>query len=170
MKISNRPGDELVTHALGSCLGITAYDPLADVGGLLHVLLPSSAANQRKAQDNPFMFVDTGVPEFFSRMRAAIGCKRRLIVKVAGGAETGGAGKGYFDTGKRNSHMLRKILWKSGILIDAEDVGGNEPRTMHLEIGTGRVWVSTAGKTRELQGMDTSLPIGRPQEEMRRNG
>ncbi len=170
MKISNRPGDELVTHALGSCLGITAYDPLADVGGLLHVLLPSATINQQKARDNPFMFIDTGVPEFFSRMRATVGWKRRLIVKVAGGAETGGGGKGWFDTGKRNSHMLRKILWKSGILIDAEDVGGNEPRTMHLEIGTGRVWVSAAGKTRELQGMGASLPIDRSQEEMRRNG
>ena len=150
MKICDVPGDELVAYALGSCLGIAAYDPRSATGGLLHVLLPSATINPQKADANPFMFVDTGVPEFFKRMYAAIGRRRRLIVKVAGGAETQGNGKNFFATGRRNYHMLRKILWTSGILIDAEDVGGGEPRTMHLEIGSGRVWVSSNGKTRDL--------------------
>ena len=73
-----------------------------------------------------------------------------LSVKVAGGAETLGNGKGFFATGRRNYHMLRKVLWTNGIMIDAEDVGGGQPRTMHLEIGSGRVWVSSNGETRDL--------------------
>ncbi len=150
MKISDKPGDELVTLALGSCLGIVAYDLLSGTGGLLHVLLPSATINPQKADTNPFMFVDTGVPEFFRRMYAAIGRKRRLIIKVVGGAERLGNGHDCFATGKRNYHMLRKVLWTSGILIDAEDIGGGEPRTIHLEIGSGRVWVSSNGKRRDL--------------------
>jgi len=150
MKICDKPDCELVTHALGSCLGITAYDPRSGVGGLLHVMLPRSAINPSKAKANPFMFVDTGVPEFFRQMRAAIGRKYRLIVKVAGGAQTRGNHKGYFDTGKRNYNMLRKVLWRGGILIDAQDVGGCEPRTMHLETGSGRVWLTSNGRKRDL--------------------
>ncbi len=150
MKMCETAGDELVTHALGSCLGIAAYDPVSATGGLLHVLLPSATINPQKAEANPFMFVDTGMPEFLRRMYAAIGRRRRLIVKVAGGAVTGGNGAGYFATGRRNYHMLRKVLWTSGILIDAEDIGGGQPRTMHLELGSGRVWVSSNGRNRDL--------------------
>ncbi len=150
IKICDAPGDELVVHALGSCLGIATYDPVSVTGGLLHVLLPSATINPQKADANPFMFVDTGVLELLRRMYAAIGRRRALVVKVAGGAEVRGDGQDFFATGRRNYQILRKILWTSGILIDAEDVGGHEPRTMHLEIGSGRVWVSSNGKTRDL--------------------
>ena len=64
MKVG-RSGDLLVTHALGSCLGLMIYDPAAQVGGLLHAMLPLSKINPEKAQANPFMFVDTGVPALF---------------------------------------------------------------------------------------------------------
>jgi chemotaxis protein CheD len=57
--------DLLVTHALGSCLGLMVYDPEARVGGLLHAMLPLSKINPEKARSNPFMFVDTGVPRLF---------------------------------------------------------------------------------------------------------
>ena len=34
--------DLLVTHALGSCLGLIVYDPQEHIGGLLHAMLPLS--------------------------------------------------------------------------------------------------------------------------------
>jgi chemotaxis protein CheD len=43
MKISSSPEDEIITFALGSCLGITVYDPVAHIGGMVHVMLPSSS-------------------------------------------------------------------------------------------------------------------------------
>ena len=60
MKISAEKDDLIVTHALGSCLGITIYDPVACVGGMLHVMLPLSTIDPNKAAANPYMFVDTG--------------------------------------------------------------------------------------------------------------
>ena len=51
MKIAQSPGDIIVTHALGSCLGITAHDPVANVGGMLHVMMPMSKLNPEKAKD-----------------------------------------------------------------------------------------------------------------------
>ena len=58
MLISTDRNDLLITHALGSCLGITLYDPVAGVGGLLHVMMPFSSIDLIKADDNPYMFVD----------------------------------------------------------------------------------------------------------------
>ncbi|KKM45447.1 hypothetical protein LCGC14_1560860, partial [marine sediment metagenome] len=86
MKVCSEPEDIIVTHALGSCLGITAHDPVARVGGMLHVMMPMSHINPERAKANPYMFVDTGVPAFFRELYAAGAKKGRLTVKVAGGA------------------------------------------------------------------------------------
>ena len=150
MKVSTTPGDVIVTHALGSCLGIAVHDPVAGVGGLLHVMMPEGRMNQEKAEANPFMFVDTGVPIFFREVYAAGGIKTRIVIKVAGGANVNNVGNDRFQIGKRNYIILKKLLWKNSVLIGAEDVGGTSPRTMYLQIGTGRTWLSTAGIEKEL--------------------
>ena len=115
MKLSNSAGDEIVTHALGSCLGITAHDATAGVGGMLHVMMPLSNINPEKAKSNPFMFVDTGVPTFFRELYNRGAKKGRLVVKVAGGANVQGNGNDRFAIGKRNFIVLKKIFWKNGI-------------------------------------------------------
>ena len=150
MKIASQPGDVIVTHALGSCLGITAYDSVAKVGGMLHVMMPMSNVNPEKAKTNPYMFVDTGVPAFFNEIYKVGGKKGRLEVKVAGGANVQKSETDRFAIGKRNHVVLKKLFWKNGILIEAEDVGKNFARTMYLEIGSGRVWLSTAGAEKDL--------------------
>lgn len=149
-KISNTPGDVVVTHALGSCLGISLHDAQAHVGGLLHVMLPLSRINPEKAQANAFMFVDTGMPTFLREICAAGGNMKRLVVRVAGGANINGIAHDRFAIGKRNYTVLKKILWRSGLLIDAEDVGGRAARTMYLEIGSGRTWLNMAGQIKDL--------------------
>lgn len=151
VKVSGEKGDELITYALGSCLGITVYDPVAVVGGMLHVMLPLSTIDPSKAAQNPYMFVDTGVPRLFLACYRAGAQKQRMIVKVAGGACTGGSEEDdYFQIGKRNLVMLRKLLWRNGVLIKAQDVGGTASRTLTLDIGTGQVTVKANGSTTQL--------------------
>jgi chemotaxis protein CheD len=146
MKISATPGDLIITHALGSCLGIAIHDPVACVGGLLHVMLPLSTIDPVKASGNPCMFVDTGVPKLFRESYKAGAQKERLVVKVAGGASINKAEEDdYFQVGKRNFVMLRKILWKNGVIMRATDVGGGNSRTMSMEIGSGEVILKTNG-------------------------
>lgn len=168
MKISRGGEDTIVTHALGSCLGIAAYDPGTTIGGILHVMLPESAINPDKAKVNPYMFVDVGVPAFFRELYAHGAAKNRLVIKVAGGAcihmnspsdsgaaapagqKTDGAGNDRFAVGKRNYLMMRKLFWKNGVLIKAEDVGGAVARTMYLNLSDGHVWLNTGGNERDL--------------------
>ncbi len=150
MKISDQTGDVIVTHALGSCLGIVAHDPVASVGGLLHVMMPEGRMNPAKAQANPYMFVDSGVPAFFRELYRAGGLKKRLAVKVAGGANVNNIGNDRFRIGKRNYIILKKLLWKNSVLIDAEDTGGTTARTLYLEVGSGRTWLCAGGVEKEL--------------------
>lgn len=145
MKVSNDPSATIVTHALGSCIGLTIYDPVAKVGGMLHYMLPEGRLSPDRARENPYMFADTGVPALFRKAYELGAVKRRLIAKAAGGAELLD-GKGSFEIGKRNFLMLRKLFWKNDVLLSAEDVGGRTYRTLRLSLETGRVWVTAAGK------------------------
>jgi chemotaxis protein CheD len=151
MKISGDSGDVIITHALGSCLGITIYDPIARVGGMLHVMLPLSTIDAEKAKQNPCMFVDTGVPKLFLDCYKAGARKEQLIVRTAGGACLhSNEEDDFFHIGKRNFIMLRKLLWKNGVLLKAYDVGGSESRTMSLDIDSGEVSIRASGQTRQL--------------------
>jgi chemotaxis protein CheD len=142
-------GQVLVTHALGSCLGLVIYDPAARVGGLLHAMLPLSKINPQKAATHPYMFVDTGVPELFRAVYAIGGLKERLVVRAAGCASPLNAGE-MFRIGERNHAMLRKLLWKNSILIAAEDVGGTAGRTVRFDLDTGRVVIHSGAEEHGL--------------------
>ncbi len=144
MKIGTK-SDLVITHALGSCLGLMVYDPVAKVGGLLHAMLPLSKINKQKAKDNPFMFVDTGVPVLFKKIYAAGGEKQRLIVKAAGCGNPLGKNE-MFKIGQRNYTLLKKLLWKNGVLLESEDVGGTISRTVYFDISSGTVKISSCGK------------------------
>lgn len=86
MFVSDNEEDTIITHGLGSCLGIAIYDPVVRVGGLLHAMLPDSKVDPEKAKEKPFMFVDSGVPMLFRACYALGAVKSRINVKVAGGA------------------------------------------------------------------------------------
>jgi chemotaxis protein CheD len=148
MKVG-RNGDMLVTHALGSCLGLMVYDPAAKVGGLLHAMLPLSKVNPKKAGENPFMFVDTGVPELFKALYEIGGQKMRMIVKSAGCGNPMGKND-MFKIGERNYSVLKKLLMKNNVKLDSEDVGGTASRTVHFNLATGQVIISKNGKKWEL--------------------
>lgn len=151
MKVSDQRGDIIITHALGSCLGIAAYDPMACIGGLLHVMLPLSAIDPVKAERNPLMFVDTGFPKLLLQCLNTGAQKHRLEVTVAGGANSSETEENdLFKIGKRNFLILRKLLWKERLLLKSYDVGGSSSRTMLLEIGTGKVMIRSNGQVRYL--------------------
>lgn len=141
----------IVTHALGSCLGLAVHDPAARVGGIFHPMLPSASVSPDSAARNPFLCVDSGFRPFLERLIGAGARKNRLVVKVAGG------GRMYvstqpdiFDIGRRNFTALRKILWNEGMMIHAECVGGTRPQTVFLHIASGRTQVATGHEVNDL--------------------
>ncbi|MDO9110093.1 MAG: chemotaxis protein CheD [Desulfatirhabdiaceae bacterium] len=141
--------DMIVTHALGSCLGLMVYDPAAQVGGLLHAMLPLSKINLQKAAENPYMFVDTGVPELFRQLYDLGGQKNRMVIKAAGCGQPLGDSE-MFKIGERNYTILKKLLWKNNIMIEAEAVGGVASRTVYFDLSTGQVTISSKGVKKEL--------------------
>ncbi|RNC81443.1 MAG: chemotaxis protein CheD [Phycisphaera sp.] len=144
LSVAKGPGVTIVTHALGSCIGVTIYDPTTNVGGMLHFMLPDSKINADKADGNPAMFADTGIPLLFKKAYELGAKKENLIVCAAGGAEVL-VDNGHFKIGSRNRTVLRKIFWKNNVLLSADDTGGNHSRTLHLSLDDGRVAVRNRG-------------------------
>jgi chemotaxis protein CheD len=150
LKVSNNVDDVLVTFALGSCVGLVIYDPVAKVGGMLHYMLPDSTLDADKARAKPAMFADTGIPLLFKSCYKLGAEKKRMAVKVVGGASILDD-TNYFRIGQKNVMALRKIFWKNNVLIDKEDTGKNCNRTVRLHIASGKVLVkSSGGDTTEL--------------------
>ena len=145
LKVSRDEQDTLVTYALGSCIAVVLWDPRRRVGGMNHFMLPEARTCPEKAQESPDMFGDLGVARLFSAM-GALGCRPGdLIVKVAGGAKRFEASAA-FDIGRRNYLMLRKLLWRMGLTIASEEVGGTRSRTVRLHVGTGAVTIRSEGE------------------------
>ena len=144
MMAATEEAGSLMTHALGSSIGLTAYDPIAKVGGLLHYML-GQPREKEIARANPFMYALSGVPALFQAVCELGGEKERLIVCAAGGAEFLDEQE-EFSIGKRNHTVLRKLFWNNGIVLHGEDCGGHAARNMTLDLGTGNVTISIKGK------------------------
>ena len=144
MKVSDDPGAIIITHSLGSCIGLTIYDPHVKVGGLLHYMLPTPT-DAKKEKTRPFMFAETGIPLLFKACYELGAKKGRLVIKIAGAAQVMDASD-VFSIGQRNHGALKQIFFRNNVLIDAEDIGGSRPRTMRLNIATGEVTIKTPGQ------------------------
>lgn len=147
LAVGKAPG-QIVTYALGSCIGVSVWDPVTKVGGMLHYMLPQPG-DETEPGFNPAQYGTTGVPLLFKRLAEAGGAKARVVVCAAGGAEILND-DGTFRVGSRNRTLLRKIFWKNNVLIHAEDTGGNNCRTLSLRTDDGCVEIRSQGKVKKL--------------------
>ena len=139
--------DVLVTYALGSCVGICIFDPMTKVGGLSHIMLPSSTLNNPGAV-NPMRFADTAIVMLIRKLEAAGALRVRMKAKIAGGAQMFSAigNRSLANIGARNVEAVKKVLAQERIPIIAEDTGKNYGRTVHFSPGDGIMHIVSANK------------------------
>jgi chemotaxis protein CheD len=145
---SANPAESIVTYALGSCIAVAIYDPVVKVGGLLHYLLPDIEGDTVRRRSNPFLCANTGIPELVNRCLELGARKHRLSICAAGGASVLDKG-GYFNVGHKNYLGLQKALAGARLTTHAEAIGGHVSRSVRLEIGTGKCWVSEGTRLRK---------------------
>lgn len=140
------PPDNLITYALGSCVGICLYDNLNKVSGLAHILLPESFLDSDKK--DVYKFANTAIEALVKSMERR-GCARiHLTAKIAGGANmfvTSG-----ISIGERNVEMVKKELRRLNIRLKAEDTGANYGRTVEFNTSDGTMIIKTAGRGKKV--------------------
>ena len=141
MAVSNSAQDVLATSApVGSCVAVCLWEPEAQVSGLLHFLWPDSKLNPEQAESQPATFADTGLLLLFDEAGRIGANKARCKVWLVGGAQIpdrDGADK----WAKRNLLAARSALWKAGILLNGEEVGGTKARRATLSVSDGKLFV-----------------------------
>lgn len=126
------------TTGLGSCVGLTLYDPVTHMAGMAHVMLPSSET-AREGQINIAKYADTAIPALIEKLEQMGAVRRRLEAKMAGGSQMF-AFSSMSDTmriGPRNADTCRAVLEQMSIPLIAEDTGGNYGRTIEMNCQTG---------------------------------
>jgi chemotaxis protein CheD len=149
MAASDEAGAVLSTYALGSCIGVVAYDPQAKAGGILHLMLPDSAILPEKAAAQPAMFADTGLPGFFRLLRNLGADLARLRVLVAGGAHMI-MGKDPFRIGESNWRATTDFMADHGYAVHHAEIGGSINRSVALELSSGQVTMRMPGSQRQF--------------------
>ena len=146
LKIAKAP-DSLTTLGLGSCIGLTFFDPVLKLGGMVHYMLPDST--KLKNNSNIAKFGDTGIMELYRLMLAEGAQPRRMVAKIAGGAkmfEVSGLSE-VGNVGERNTQEAKLMLKELKIPLIAEDTGLNYGRTVELNCETGEFLIKAVGKT-----------------------
>ena len=149
LNIAKAP-DSLTTLGLGSCIGLTLYDPVAKVGGLVHYMLPDST--KLKNNSNIAKFGDTGIRELYNKMIANGASPSRMVAKIAGGAKMfeGSGLSNVGNVGERNAEEAKIMLKELKIRLIAEDTGLNYGRTVVLDCENGNYIIKAVGKPEKV--------------------
>jgi len=133
--------DRLVTLGLGSCVAAVLWDPVARVGGLAHVLLPSLTL--ARDQSNPAKFAETAIPLLIEQMTALGAAPARMSARLVGGAAMFAniTAPGVAQMGERNAQAVRDALQAARVPVTAEDTGGSYGRSVYFDVATGRLEV-----------------------------
>ncbi len=135
----------LAVRGLGSCIAVVLHDPVAVIGGIAHVMLPSHTL--ARDQERPAKFADTGIPLLVEELVRLGAQQERIVARLIGGArmfETAGMG-GAVHMGERNVLACRTALEKAGVALGAEDVGGGRGRSILYDVENGTVAVRMLG-------------------------
>lgn len=148
MKLAQGTDQTLSTYALGSCVGVCIYDEVLKLGGLLHAML----SNAGDEHDNPYRYVDTGLPAMIQKLRVKGAAPQRMKAKLIGGAKMFGYNVTVSgdDIGSRNVKEVRKILSRYRIPLIAEEIGGEMGRTIRFSLENGMVTVLMSDKTKKI--------------------
>ncbi len=137
-------------QGLGSCIAVVLHDPVAVMGGIVHVMLPSHTL--ARDQGRPAKFADTGIPLLVEELVRLGAQQDQIVARLIGGArmfETAGMG-GTVHMGERNVLACRKALEKAGLALGAEDVGGDRGRSLLYDVEKGTVAVRILGGEEHL--------------------
>ena len=144
LKYADQPGQELTCLGLGSCVAVSAWDSINKQGAMAHVVLPECSPGREATPK----FADIAVPELIKNLKKMGAVPARIEIKLIGGAHmtpAGAPGQPTMRIGDRNIEAVKAQLEKLGLKANAEDLGGNNGRTVRLDVETGQVTVVTAG-------------------------
>lgn len=129
---------------LGSCVAVTMWHPKLQVGGMCHIMLPTSSKHGENELNIHAKYADHAIALFIADIQKLGVSLKDFKVKVFGGGDMfphRGKGKDSKSIGQKNIEMVRSLLQESGFNIHAEHLGGDGHRYIIFELWSGFVWL-----------------------------
>ena len=132
---------EAISTVLGSCISACVRDPVKNVGGMNHFMLPEDASTGPNNWLDPAIGLATrygsyAMESLINDLLKLGAARERLEIKVFGG---GRVLSGMTDVGARNISFVHSFIELEGYRIVAEDLGGTQPRKVVYFPSSGRV-------------------------------
>ncbi|QHI71925.1 chemotaxis protein CheD [Aminipila terrae] len=138
--------DQLITYALGSCIGVCIHDKNSKIAGMVHIMLPTAPTDG--SGKSICRYADSGIPALIKKMESIGAVRRSFTAKIAGGAKMfnipGDSVVG--NIGDRNIEAVKKTLAELRIPIIGQDVGLDYARTMTFNANDGMVTIKAFTK------------------------
>jgi chemotaxis protein CheD len=143
--------NEAISTVLGSCISACIRDPVLNVGGMNHFMLPEDASPGSNDWLDPVAGLATrygsyAMESLINDLLKLGAARERLEIKVFGG---GRVLAGITDIGARNIAFIRSFIQLEGYRLSAEDLGSTYPRKVVYFPTSGRV------KVRRLRPVET---------------
>lgn len=137
--------DTIVKTTLGNSVAVVIYDKLNRIGGMTHFIKP--ATRNRRNATAQYGNVAVGA---LCRMIKNLGAKsENLVAQIIGGATNSRVkDKGL---GRKNVEAAREILFRFGIPVISEDIGGLLGRKVMYHSGTNELVVYKVDRVREYE-------------------
>ena len=130
-RVSRETGCVLTT-LLGSCVAACIWDPILNIGGMNHFLLPGETDAQFRSSERYGVHLMELLVNALLREGAS---KSRLNAKLFGGANMNSA---LADIGARNADFARSFLTNEGITYLGGSLGGEQARKVQFWPANGR--------------------------------
>jgi chemotaxis protein CheD len=143
IQVSKDANIVLACLGLGSCIGVSAYDPVVKVGAIVHVVLPEGRGED--CEKWPCKFANSALPYMIKQMERLGVIKNRMVIKIVGGAKIikNVPENSLLDIGSRNVTAIINAISENNLSVKAEDLRGNSGRSMWLYIDSGITRVRT---------------------------
>jgi chemotaxis protein CheD len=138
--------DEMLVTILGSCVSACIRDPLAQVGGMNHFMLPEAAGGGWDTASDSMRYGNVAMERLINDILSRGGLRQRLEVKVFGGGNVMSSSS---NIGHRNADFVETYLAEESLPIAAHHLRGNLPRRVHYFPLTGRVMLLELARTEQ---------------------
>ncbi len=129
----------IIETTLGSCVAVCLYDPLEQIGGMNHILLPGKA--DLLHFDSAARYGVNAMELLINRIMAIGGNRFQLVAKVFGGAHLFPSISVENGVGKKNAEFVVEFLKLEKIRIIGCDLGGHDSRKIYFHTDTGDVFL-----------------------------
>lgn len=148
----------LLQAFLGTCVGVAVVDPVADVGGLIHLLLPEPATPDSAYQ--PEKYASTGMPMFLKALMDQGATPQNMKAVVAGGALVGPVTPQdiHLDIGGRTAEKAYIALHDAGVTVERSETGGFFTCSIELDMQSWRCHIEPSGFEAEGPSAPESSP------------